>query len=185
MTLPEKLIALRRRAGLSQEQLAETLEVSRQAVSKWETGEAMPDSSKLLPLSRALGVTVDFLLDDSRKDFAPSAGQEKPSLAQRLRQLWRRYGYWSGYALSLYGGVRLVQLVGSILLVQGMLHLGAAGLSEFEVSWTGVLGSALSGILPIGTVLWVSFIGSGLVDVGLILAGIWLARWLRRKYQES
>lgn len=179
MTLPEKLIALRRRAGLSQEQLAETLEVSRQAVSKWETGEAMPDSGKLLPLSRTLGVTVDFLLDDSREDFAPAAAApaEKPPLGERLRQLWRRYGYWSGYALSLYGGIRLVQLVESLLMMQGILHWGTGQDTVWQVD--------LTGLPSFHTVMWTSVIGSGLADVGLILAGIWLARWLRRKYQEG
>ena len=54
MTLSEKLQSLRRAAGLSQEQLAEQLGVTRQAVSKWETGEGKPDIDNLLPLARLL-----------------------------------------------------------------------------------------------------------------------------------
>ena len=65
MTLCEKLIDLRRKAGLSQEQMAQQLDVSRQAVSKWETGESLPDTNKLLAIGRLLGVTVDYLLADS------------------------------------------------------------------------------------------------------------------------
>ena len=67
MTLCEKLIDLRRKAGLSQEQMAQQLDVSRQAVSKWETGESLPDTNKLLAIGRLLGVTVDYLLDDEQE----------------------------------------------------------------------------------------------------------------------
>ena len=53
MTFGEKLQKLRTRAGLSQDQLAELLDVSRQAVSKWELGDAVPDTDKLVPLVRS------------------------------------------------------------------------------------------------------------------------------------
>ena len=62
MTLGEKIFACRKGAGLSQEALAERLNVSRQAVSKWETGDAEPESGKLGQLARVFGVTVDWLL---------------------------------------------------------------------------------------------------------------------------
>lgn len=69
MALPEKLYTLRKKSGLSQEQLAEALNVSRQAISKWEGGSAMPESDKLLALSNYFGVSLDYLL----KDGAPNA----------------------------------------------------------------------------------------------------------------
>ena len=69
MALPEKLYALRKKSGLSQEQLAEALNVSRQAISKWEGGSATPESDKLLALSNYFGVSLDYLL----KDGAPNA----------------------------------------------------------------------------------------------------------------
>ena len=58
MALPEKLYALRKKSGLSQEQLAEALNVSRQAISKWEGGSATPESDKLLALSNYFGVAA-------------------------------------------------------------------------------------------------------------------------------
>lgn len=61
MNLSEKLIALRKEKGMSQEKLAELLNVSRQAVSKWETSESQPDLAKLLLLSDVFGVTLDEL----------------------------------------------------------------------------------------------------------------------------
>ena len=65
MTLGEKIRQTRKRCGLSQEQLADKLCVSRSAIAKWETGKGMPDVENLKILSRLLGVSVDSLLDDS------------------------------------------------------------------------------------------------------------------------
>ena len=75
MKLCEKLYELRRAAGLSQEELAERLNVSRQAVSKWENGAAQPELSKLVELSRLYGVSVDELLslEEAEKDDAKAA----------------------------------------------------------------------------------------------------------------
>lgn len=70
MALPEKLYTLRKKSGLSQEQLAEALNVSRQAISKWEGGSAMPESDKLLALSNYFGVSLDYLLKDGTPDAA-------------------------------------------------------------------------------------------------------------------
>ena len=64
MNLSEKIQLCRKRAGLSQEALAEKLNVSRQAVSKWETGAAEPELSKLRALATAFGVTADWLLSE-------------------------------------------------------------------------------------------------------------------------
>ena len=63
MTFGEKLTGLRKREGLSQEALAEQLGVSRQAVSRWEQGAALPDAAKLLPCARLFSVDVEWLLD--------------------------------------------------------------------------------------------------------------------------
>ena len=70
MALPEKLYALRKKSGLSQEQLAEALNVSRQAISKWEGGSTMPESDKLLALSNYFGVSLDYLLKDGAPNTA-------------------------------------------------------------------------------------------------------------------
>ena len=66
--LSEKLYKLRKNNGLSQEQLAEQLNVSRQAISKWEQGTAVPESEKLITISNYFGVTVDYLLKEDTAD---------------------------------------------------------------------------------------------------------------------
>ena len=67
MALSEKLYELRKKGGLSQEQLAERLGVSRQAVSKWESGKAVPESDTLISISEYFNVSLDYLMkeDDS------------------------------------------------------------------------------------------------------------------------
>jgi len=64
MAVSEKLYTLRKKSGLSQEQLAEQLHVSRQAISKWELGNAIPESDKLIAISNYFSVSLDYLLKD-------------------------------------------------------------------------------------------------------------------------
>ncbi|MBE6758986.1 MAG: helix-turn-helix domain-containing protein [Ruminococcaceae bacterium] len=65
MTLADKLREARKNAGLTQNELAEKLCVSRQAITKWETGKGLPDIDNLRAISRVLNVSVDFLLDEA------------------------------------------------------------------------------------------------------------------------
>ncbi len=67
MSLTEKLITLREEKGLTQEEAAERLEVSRQAVSRWELGTATPTIEKLKGLSKLYGVPLSTLLDDEEE----------------------------------------------------------------------------------------------------------------------
>ncbi len=68
MTLAEKIMSLRKRAGLSQEELAHQLGVTRQAVSKWEATSSIPDVSKIVRMSQLFGVSTDYLLRDDMSD---------------------------------------------------------------------------------------------------------------------
>lgn len=64
MILADKIMQLRKQFGWSQENLAEALNVSRQSVSKWESGNSIPDLSKILKMAEIFGVTTDYLLKD-------------------------------------------------------------------------------------------------------------------------
>ena len=85
MTLGEKITGLRKKRGLSQEELAITLGVSRQAVSKWELGDATPDTDKVVALAEYFGVTTDWLLRDIEPAAAPHPADTIPSAAAMLR----------------------------------------------------------------------------------------------------
>lgn len=68
MNLSEKIISLRKEKGLSQEAFAEALGVSRQSVSKWESGTALPDTDKIIAMSEIFGVSTDYLLKSNYSD---------------------------------------------------------------------------------------------------------------------
>lgn len=67
MTLGEKIKEARKEAGLSQEQLAEKMCVSRSAIAKWETDKGMPDVNNLKVIAQLLNVSIDYLLDEDEK----------------------------------------------------------------------------------------------------------------------
>lgn len=71
MTLGEKICTLRTGKGLSQEDLAQRLEVSRQSVSKWETGQSVPDLEKIIRLADLFGVSVDELVREGEQPQPP------------------------------------------------------------------------------------------------------------------
>lgn len=68
MNFAEKIFTLRKSNDLTQEQLAEKLEVSRQSISKWESGQATPELEKIVAMSQIFGVTTDYLLKPSEID---------------------------------------------------------------------------------------------------------------------
>ena len=73
MTLSEKIVKLRTGRGMSQGDLAEALEVSRQSVSKWETGQSVPDLERIVRMADLFGVTVDELVRDGERPEPPTA----------------------------------------------------------------------------------------------------------------
>lgn len=75
MTLGEKIRSLRKTAGLSQEAFAEQLGVSRQAVSKWENDNGLPETEKLINMAKLFGVSLDTLIGEESTDDAPAAEQ--------------------------------------------------------------------------------------------------------------
>lgn len=96
MILADKIIRLRKKNGWSQEELAEKMQVSRQAVSKWEGAQTIPDLERILMLSNLFGVTTDYLLkdefeDEEFTDEAERSSVKRITLAQANDFLeWRR-----------------------------------------------------------------------------------------------
>ena len=96
MILADKIIRLRKKNGWSQEELAEKMNVSRQAVSKWESAQTVPDLEKILQLSGLFGVTTDYLLKDELEseeytDSTAESGVKRVTLAEANEFIdWRR-----------------------------------------------------------------------------------------------
>ena len=91
MELANKILQSRKALGLSQEQLAEQIGVSRQSISKWETGQSAPELDKLVALSRVFGLSTDELLGNSNqetKDIPPIGTPYDYVQANLLRRLF-------------------------------------------------------------------------------------------------
>ena len=82
MIFADKLIALRKKAGYSQEELAQQLNVTRQSVSKWEGAQSIPDIEKILQISKLFGVTTDYLLKDEMGE--PEYAESEPTALRRV-----------------------------------------------------------------------------------------------------
>ena len=94
MILADKIVSLRKKAGWSQEELAEQLGVTRQSVSKWEGAQSIPDMDKVVQMSRLFGVTTDYLLKDEIEEQAAALVEESPlrrvTMAQAAEYLTSR-----------------------------------------------------------------------------------------------
>lgn len=90
MSLSEKIFTLRKGSDLTQEQLAEALNVSRQSISKWESGQATPELEKIVAMSQVFGVTTDSLLQPSEID---ELSVKTEILAKQQQQLLAREKY--------------------------------------------------------------------------------------------
>ena len=147
MTFGEKLFALRRQAGYSQEEMADRLEISRQAVSRWEMGTTLPDAQNLIRLSKIFGVSIDSMLNDGME----LTGEKQPAMEENVERIpkeeqIRRLVF--GALMGLYTGALCLGLAGWIasqrilaMLLPMAIHI--VGTVVFETVWR-----SYGGILP-------------------------------------
>ena len=98
MTMGEKILNMRKARGWSQEDLAERIGVSRQAVSRWEAGTAKPDADKIIAICDLFGVSADYLLRDM-------VGQETAKGEEAKKQI-----PWMSWGLAAFGAATLLVL---------------------------------------------------------------------------
>ncbi len=117
MTLNERIKEQRKACGMSQEKLAELPGVSRQAVTKWESGQSAPSTENLFRLAEIFGTTVDILLQEEEKHSSPAEEiyylykMEEAKRIEQKKALWKKRGLMF---LSVIGGYLLVYLLGRI-----------------------------------------------------------------------
>lgn len=109
MTVGERLLKLRKEKNMSQEELANVLDVSRQTVSKWETGESMPDFNKICPLCEYFGITSDELLSGKQNIIEAKQEDKKGKFARNI-----------AIAVALYI-ISLVAIIGTSTIGQEIL----------------------------------------------------------------
>ena len=130
MTFGEKLQSLRQRAGMSQDALAERLQVSRQAVSRWERDETMPETDTVVAIADIFDVTTDYLLrpqPESTETEPETLPREQKDWVERFLAFAKRKWYLLGWVLIAWGVLDLVQLALFYLAYRGMLG-GITGL---------------------------------------------------------
>ncbi|MBQ7223383.1 MAG: helix-turn-helix transcriptional regulator [Erysipelotrichaceae bacterium] len=132
MKLNEKIIYCRKKAGMSQVDLADALGISRQSVSKWETGESNPDITRLADLARVFEVSTDWLLSEAEETVRETVSAEKTEIREYpewidnlpgfLRSMARRFGWLAGLytALSGVGFIVMGSMLNSSLSSMGM-----------------------------------------------------------------
>ena len=160
MTFGEKLQALRRKEGWTQEGLASRIGVSRQALGKWEQGAAAPDTVNVVELARLFHVTTDYLLmdelDTPEVPRAPAEAAEKPDSV-----LWPIFGG----VTSLLGAVGIL-----VLKIFSSIHpayIAPASSSEGEFI-PGIWG--LPAYLEVHNLVWLHHLCLVLVVLGILLA---------------
>lgn len=141
MILADKIARLRKKNGWSQEELAEKMNVSRQAVSKWESAQTVPDLEKILMLGNLFGVTTDYLLKDEMENEEFTSGGE--DFAVRRLTLAEANEY---LALRKSASVRMAAAtvlcifsVIPLLILGAMAESSAYGVSENAASAAGLI----------------------------------------------
>ena len=189
MTLGERIAYYRKKAGYSQEGLAEQLNVSRQAISKWETGEATPDAERIIALAAVLGISTDTLLlgkEEPERPYMEAETVRQPApmpewldhLPRHIGRLFREKGYIAGYIVAAQGlGVLLVGLLarfgfGSILSMQNSAwsSVGSWG----SIDGMGSMSAAFRFPLIFADIICV--LGGIVIIGGVALAIIWKRR---------
>ncbi len=99
MDLSEKIRLLRMKKGLSQEELAEQIGVSRQSVSKWESGQTSPEISKLMKMANVFEISTDELLDPEIKEFR-SGSNDSDHNQGSTQSIYERKKYARGYQMG-------------------------------------------------------------------------------------
>ncbi len=162
MTFGERLQQVRKAAGLSQEQLAGLVGMSRQAVSKWETDQAAPDIDKLALLCGVLGVSADALL--GREAPLPQAPPQGAGLEDCVRMNGAKRCFTAGWITALVGVVLLVAELFSLIVIQ-------FADAEIHHSWrSNAMGYAKDGPMPVifGVTIAVIAMGALLAAGGLM-----------------
>lgn len=160
MTLGEKLAMHRKQNNYTQEQLAELLGVSRQAVSKWESDLAYPETDKLIKLSEMYGCSLDYLMKDIQE---PAQQPDAP----RPRRKW----YFERKSTKTFHGIPLWHInIGFGRSAKGIFALGLAARGVFSCGILSV-GVLSCGLLSLG-VLAIGVMALGLIAFASIAAGL-------------
>ncbi len=178
MTLGNKLSQLRKEHNYTQEQLAQILGVSRQAVSKWESDPTYPETEKLLKLGDLYGCSMDYLLKDGQRESAASSASHTITLSLNL-PYFERMSSKTIHGLPLwhinigYGrtakGIIAIGLSARGIVSVGLISLGVLSMGVFSLGLLS-LGVIALGIASAGAIA-VGLAALGAISVGILSVG--------------
>lgn len=148
MILADKIVSLRKKAGWSQEELAEQLGVTRQSVSKWEGAQSVPDMDKVVQMSRLFGVTTDYLLKDELEEEAPCAAAQDDDTPLRRVSLTQA----SAYLALRKAAAPKIAVATALCIISPVTLILLAGMSEvqrFHISENAASGIGLCVLLAL------------------------------------
>lgn len=146
MILADKIVSLRKKAGWSQEELAEQLGVTRQSVSKWEGAQSVPDMDKVVMMSRLFGVSTDFLLKDELEEETPCAAAQDGDTPLRRVSLTQA----SAYLALRKAAAPKIAIATALCITSPVTLILLAGMSEvqrFHISENAAAGIGLCVLL--------------------------------------
>lgn len=158
MSLAKRIAACRKQAGLSQEKLAERMGVSRQTISRWETGEARPDLEKFEQLCGVFSVSADALLFGAQSPAQPDDGEQSRRAKARFRM-----------------AASVVLAAAGVLLVAAALLFALMESQQPYQSWYTVLGPYASHLFCTWRV-WLLVLGMRMAGAG--------GACIRREYRQ-
>ena len=171
MNLGETIYRLRTKAGMSQDALANALDVSRQSVSKWENNAAVPELEKLMKLSEIFGVTLDELV--GREQTAPAAPAAPPAQSpppyRTIGTILLGFGLLTTLLLSILGGFLVGVFLGTPFTIAGSIFLSNSKEPLFHAAW-----GIFAVYAPVGFFFMLNFMGFG-VYVKALVIGVWFA----------
>ena len=158
MILADKIIRLRKKLGWSQEELAEKMNVSRQAVSKWEGAQTVPDLGKVLQLSQLFGVTTDYLLKDEMEIEEFTGDDDEVSVKRVSLQEAGEFMNWRRDAAKRIALATFLCIISPIPL---LILIAASEVASFGISENLAGGAGVITLLVMVALAVVSFVQCG------------------------
>ena len=175
LRLGEKILIERKKSGLSQGQLADMLGVTRQSVSKWESGAAVPELAKLVAIAEVFGVSLDYLVREQEPRSEDTARLEEK--LDRLTQYVSGYEYTSKTKVF---GIPLVSIrlsknrtIGRDSTAKGIIAIGNVAIGVFSLGAVSIGVVSIGGI-ALGLIVLVAFgvLAFGALAIGIIACGV-------------
>ena len=173
MTFSEKLTGLRRKSGMSQEQLADRLGVTRQSVSKWEGGTAMPELVKLISLSELFGVSVDYLVKDWMEEPDNPCGGSGEISSKQADRLEKKVDELTNYVKGRVYRYDSKTRIFGLPLVSIRFGFVRNGKLSMDNTAKGIIaiGNCVIGVVAIG-IVGVGLFTFGVLAMGMLSLGI-------------